>query len=501
MFHRSPCHIMKSLLMLAAVWTFVSFSACAGAPQYESVCGAADETDCKDDSALFQSALRPAIRLEENMRSPVEWDPDLLERPCLLEWMKETQTSTEQVCSDDPRNNIKSDKGNYIQFTRREDRLMYNVWQNALQDCIIGESYVRDIVASFAERTSCFKTETELLDDESMYVPAKELVDGRIVVNGESSKVLCKGSSKTASQTQLHVQLDLFRNLVSQWDHNGDTKNRTSVCKDMLSAHVLSEYAFIGVLWSTRPAACNTTAAFYDQSLCKASEKYLLDFLSRDLFAQTGGGFKGRAAKGENERAERCKEKVLKGRKWYEVLSMDIGITEENTKCSVATEASVFPEPVVKGTNHYDQANNIIADAYRQCGAPLVAGISGTMPQYLASAAAGPTKQGYQFSKALSEKEVLTLMSMLELAGFHAMTGLTMGVNFYYKKMVVTPPFDSGAFEGPHDGIIRCHDHETHCCTNSTKVGGFYNHQVYLEMIQAWEQKVQELWPAGVSSF
>lgn len=276
----------------------------------------------------------------------------------------------------------------------------------------------------------------------------------------------------------------------------------TSVCKEMLSAHSLNKYSFIGVLRSTRPAACNATAAFYDQSLCQASEKYLVDFLSRDLFAKTGdGGHKGRAAKGENERAERCKKDLLQGKKWYKVLSTDIGITVENPKCSIATETSVFPEPILKvGVLHIDQANNIIADAYRQCGAPLVAGISGTMPRYLASAAAGPTKQGRQFSEALGEKEVLTLMSMLELSGFHAITGLTMGVNFYYKKLVVTPPFDSGAFEGQADGIIRCHDRETHCCTNSTKVGGFYNHQVYSEMMQAWEQKVKDLWPASAPS-
>merc|ERR1711920_947497 len=91
-------------------------------------------------------------------------------------------------------------------------------------------------------------------------------------------------------------------------------------------------------------------------------------------------------------------------------------------------------------------------------------------------------------------KEILTLMAMLELSGFHTVTGLAMGVNFYHKMMLVTPPFDSGAFEGPSDGLIRCHDTKTNCCTNLTKVDGFYNHQAYVSMMEAWESIVREEW-------
>lgn len=432
------------------------------------------------------------------------FDPDLLERPCIYEWMNESNTTLAEVCSDDPMNNIKSDKGNYIQFTRREDRLMYDAWRGAFQDCVEGQSYVRDIVSSFAERTSCFRkdNETLMMDDDSMYIPVKELIDNKAVVTDERDKIKCVGDSHMESQTELDESIALLRGLVAQWDSTSKEREREPVCREMLAAHTLHKYNFVGVLHSTRPAACNATAAFYDAALCQAAEKYLADFQSRDLFVRTGEGFKGRAAEGENERSERCKEEILDGREWNEMLSTNPGITVEDPKCTISTDIEVFPEPVLKvGVWHEDQANNIIADAYRQCGAPLVAGISATMPQYLASVAAGPTKKGQQFEKAASMKEVLTLMSMLELGGFHAVTGLTMSVNYYYKRLVVTPPFDSGAFEGESDGIIRCHDEVTNCCSNSTKdANGFYNHQVYTQMMEDWESQVAGLWSAERSA-
>jgi len=433
-----------------------------------------------------------------SMESRLQWDPELVNRSCMFEYMAEEQLTLDQVCSDDASNNIKSDKGNYIQFTRREDHLMYNAWYGAFHDCTMGQKYVRDIVAGFAARTSCFDpaNETLMLDDDSMYIPIKELIDDKSVVTDARDKVICMGDKHTSSQTELDEQLALLRDLVAEWDNSGDTQAREPICREMLAAHTLKKYGFVGVLHTTRPAACNTTAAFHDESLCQASEQYLRDFQSRDLFVHAGEGFKGRAAPGENERSERCKDEQLQGKEWNEMLTSNPGITVEVPDCSVHPPVEVFPEPVLKvGVWHEDQANNIIADAYRQCGAPLVAGISATLPQYLASTAAGPTKQGLKFEEALDMKEVLTVMSMLELGGFHATTGLTLGVNFYFRKLVVTPPFDSGSFDGQEDGgIIRCHDHETHCCTNTTKVDGFYNHQVYSKMIEDWESIVHELW-------
>jgi len=279
-------------------------------------------------------------------------------------------------------------------------------------------------------------------------------------------------------------------------DNAVDPSTREPICREMLEAHTLHSYNWIGTLHTTRPAACNATAPYHDESLCQAAEQYLRDFQSRDLFSRTGESFKGRAAEGENERSERCKMEQLQGKAWNEMLSTKPGITVDVPDCTIHPEIEVFSEPVLKvGVWHEDQANNIIADAYRQCGAPLIAGVSATLPQYLASAAAGPTRKGQYFSKALDMKEILALMSMLELGGFHAVTGLTLGVNFYLQKFVVTPPFDSGSFDSSTDNdVIRCHDHETNCCTNSTKLDGFYNHQVYSKMIQDWETIVRDLW-------
>jgi hypothetical protein len=462
----------------------------------------------KDDYQI--SMVSKKDRVNETDVASTIWDPELLNRSCLGAWMNETKTNLDQVCSDDESNNIKSDKGNYIQYTRREDRLMYKAWSGAFQDCIMGQTYVRDIVASFAERTSCFANETALIDEDDMYIPVKELVDGKSVVTEERDKVICPGDKHMPNQTMLNEKLALLRNLVAQWDDNLLERNATdgslhsvegereSICREMLSAHTLHKYNFVGVLHSTRPAACNRTG-FYDRQLCDAAEKYLRDFQSRDLFVRTGGGFKGRAAEGENARSERCKDEMLQGRAWNEMLSTKPGITVEIPDCSIKTDTEVFPEPILKvGVWHEDQANNIIADAYRQCSAPLVAGISATLPQYLASAAAGPQKHGKNFSDSLEMKEVLSVMSMLELGGFHAVTGLTLGVNFYFKELVVTPPFDSGAFDGPDNGIIRCHDAETNCCTNATKVDGYYNNKVYLQMMQNWESKVDELWSSSL---
>jgi len=438
-----------------------------------------------------------------SMESRLQWDPELLNRSCMAEYMAEERLTLDQVCSDHPSNNIKSDKGNYILFTRREDKLMYKAWYGAFQDCSMGQPYVRDILASFAERTSCFNpaNESEMLSDDSMFIPTNVLIDGEIVADEERTKVVCMGDHHTASQTELGESLALLKDLVAQWDNTLDAKQREPICREMLEAHTLQKYGFVGVLHTTRPAACNASSPFHDADLCNKAEEYLRDFQSRNLFVKTGEGFKGRAAPGENERSERCKEEQLQGKAWTEMTSMNPGITVEVPDCTIHPKVEVFSEPVLKvGVWHEDQANNAIADAYRQCGAPLIAGISATLPQYLASTAAGPTKKGKQFNEAVEMKEVLTLMSILELGGFHATTGLSLGVNFYFKRMVVTPPFDSGAFDGSDngDGIIRCNDHETNCCTNTTKVDGFYNHQVYTKMIEDWEKITEDLWPGSV---
>jgi len=459
---------------------------------------------------LQHRSLHSAHSVKSASASQLLWDEDLLARSCLPEWMEETGTSIETVCSDDPNNNIKDDKSNYIQFTRREDRLMYEIWSHALEDCSHGEPYVRDIVDSFSRRTSCFSTsnESEMQDEAWMYIPVKVLNDEeQIVVTEDKDKVLCPGDKKTPNQTVLFEQMSSIQELVKQWDSRDENTNTTAVCQKMLAAHTLDEFGFIGVLHSTRPAACNAKAEYYDASLCEAAETYLRDFQSRDLFANDGDGFKGRAAEGENERAEKCKETVLQGDEWYDHKVMHPGITRaDNPKCTIETGLEVFPEPILKvGIYHENQADNLVARAYRQCGAPFVAGISATMPQYLASVAAGPSKNGMTFEKAATMKEVMTLMSMLELGGFHATTGLSLSVNYYKKELIVTPPFDSGSFdEEGNDGFIRCHDTETNCCTNETKIypealfvesDGFYNHEAYSNMMSEWEALVRKTWP------
>jgi len=435
--------------------------------------------------------------------SSTKWDDDLQARACLPEWMEETGTPLETVCSDDPNNNIKDDKGNYIQFTRREDRLMYNVYKRAVLDCSQGESYVRDIVASFAERTSCFANETAMLDEDFMYIPVKVLnTDGSIVDSGDKEKVLCTGDKKTANQTELDGQLALLKELVDSWDQSTDSVERLEICQTMLAAHMMHKFGFIGVLHSTRPAACKQGAPYYDASLCEAAETYLTEFQSRDLFVNVGEGFKGRAEEGENARAEKCKDEMLNGEKWNHHLTTNPGITRaDDPVCTIPQPVlKVYPEPVLKvGVYHENIADNMIADAYRQCGCPFVAGISATMPQYLASVAAGPTKKGMKYQEAASLKEIFVVMSMLELGGFHALTGISLSVNYYLKELLVTPPFDSGSFDAndhSDDGAIRCHDTVTSCCTNASKVhppglydesAGFYNTQSYLNMMGQFE--------------
>lgn len=391
---------------------------------------------------------------------------------------------------------------------------MYDIWSHALEDCSSGKRYVRDIVDSFSQRTSCFSISnaSEMQDAAWMYIPVKELnEDEQIVITEETDKVLCPGDHKTANETELFEQMSLMQELVKQWDSSDESIDKTSVCQKMLAAHTLDEYSFIGVLHSTRPAACDEKADHYDASLCEAAETYLRDFQSRDLFANDGDGFKSRAAEGENERAEKCKETVLQGDEWYEHLVTHPGITRaDNPKCTIETAQEVFPEPILKvGIYHENQADNLVARAYRQCGSPFVAGISATMPQYLASVAAGPSKKGSKFEKAADMKEIMTLMAMLELGGFHATTGLSLSVNYYKKELVVTPPFDSGSFDDEgNDGFLRCHDTETNCCFNETKIhpeglfaesDGFYNHKVYSDMMSEWEAIVKKTWPKDVA--
>jgi hypothetical protein len=361
---------------------------------------------------------------------------------------------------------------------------------------------VRDIVEGFAYRTSCFANETAMMNESWMYVPERELRDGLIVDVGLGDKEFCTGHKSTPNQTVLDQQLAKFQALLTEYDHAGEYNNASvdEVCRTMLSAHTLHEFGFVGILRTTRPAVCNATAPWYDETLCNASYTYMTDFLSRDLFVNTaGGGFKGRAADDENEHGEKCKEEFLASQnvsEWNKYLTKSPGITVEEPDCTINTPIEVFPVPVLKvGVMHENIGESLVADAYRYCGCPFVAGISATMPKYIVSTAAAPSKAGMNFRSAISMKEVLTLMSMLQLGGFHAMTGLTLGINFYYQQLVVTPPFDSGAFDNPNSGGIRCHDKATDCCTNQTKnADGMYNSQAYVNMIQEWEAKVTELW-------
>jgi hypothetical protein len=414
--------------------------------------------------------------------------------------MEEESLTLADVCSDSSDNNIKDDKSNYIQFTRKEDKLMYNVWYGALSDCISGQSYVRDIIDGFAHRTSCFANETAMLDDPSMYVPVKQLNDvtGIVEETGEMHKEFCTGESHTPDQTTLTAQLAALSTLVAQWDNTTTpSTERLDMCREMLAAHTMAKYAFVGILKTTRPAACNATAPYYDEALCQGANTYLHDFLGRDLFVDTAGGeHKGQAADGENEHGETCKAEILGNESWFNHKTTTIGITVDEPLCTVDTSIPVFTVPVLKvGVWHENIGQSLVADAYRYCGCPFVAGISATMPKYISSTAASNVKKGHNFIEAISLKEILTLMSMLELSGFHAVTGLTLSVNFYYKELVVTPPFDSGDYDSPNDGEIRCHDHITHCCTNETKnAKGFYNNDAYSTMIAQWQYKVKELW-------
>jgi hypothetical protein len=453
------------------------------------------EVACLFASVSFRlsTALQVSANSAETEIADVLWDPALVNRQCLPVWMNETNTSVDDVCSDDATNNIKDDRGNYVQFTRREDRFMYNAWSGALRDCAMGQPYVRNIIESFAERTSCFTSETDLADDPSFYVTGKKLQDGMITVDTESppEKVICPGNKKISSQSSLDERKNALRGLVEKWDSMPNGDGKVPLCKEMLAAHTNVSYYWVGVMKTTRPAVCNSSALFYDEELCKTSEEWFIRFRSRDLFSETtNAGFKGRAGEGENKHFEECNSAYLNGQKWYKHYTTNIGSTVDVPPCTIPTPEEVFPAPVLKvGALKYSMGNTQLGNLWRQCGVPFLAGVSATMPNYIVAAAGGPTKTGKKFDQALNMNEILTLMSMLELGGFHAVTGLTMSVNFYKGKLVVIPPFDSGDFEGLSDGQIRCHDVETNCCTNETKdAEGFYNHKTYLKMMEAWEE-------------
>jgi hypothetical protein len=106
---------------------------------------------------------------------------------------------------------------------------------------------------------------------------------------------------------------------------------------------------------------------------------------------------------------------------------------------------------------------------------PFVAGVSGSAAQYLLIAGGGKEKFGRKIKNVLSDKELLTIVSMLELAGFHSLYELMMPINHYYASTrmpdcdnatyrgKVRPPFDSGDLL--QDGFakeLRCLDER--CC-------------------------------------
>jgi hypothetical protein len=282
----------------------------------------------------------------------------------------------------------------------------------------------------------------------------------------------------------------------------------------MTAAHYLSEYKVRNLHASTRPYVCGLEDAS-SKELCHTLEDVYMQFMRRSLFAvhyvESGkDGKKGRAADAENKRSEFCLKEALNAtgktlvNRGKTLESTSVGTTTElMPNCAIKdfSEPAVLPEASPKPAYHISA--NWIADHYRRCGMPFVAGVSGSIQQYWLMAAGG--KEKVANGEHLSDKELLALASMLELAGFHSFTELIMGINHYHAnvrvsdvetgyKGMVKPPFDSGDLLTPDFGQMRCNEQQ--CCGNFSErmsqkdlLGDDSPYMKFYQRLEAWVDK------------
>jgi len=474
--------------------------------------------------------------------TPQGFDEKLRTRACLPHLIDWEVTNEDEICRED--SEYKDDRGNYIKYTRKEDAIARSIWLHVMNDCKKGLPYLRNIVSAFAEAASCFKYDDHgqpakdkngkyiLEQNESWRVPYLRVSSNGYDVepdeaNGwvKNKSALCEGADGFGPEEMTHYQTQL-RNLTQRYDELSAKVDKTSfdvqdlggVCRDLHAAHYLKRFNVRELLDSTRAHVCSKQAFESSndgsQQLCNDLEDWYLKFRHRSLFAshsvkneatnETLYGKKGKASKAENKRAHYClKEAGLTSKTFW---SQNVGISvDRKPKCTIpeAAQDNILPEASPKPNNY--MSSETIADYYRSCAVPFVAGLSGTVLQYIMFVGGGKEKVGKQFKDALSDKELLTIMSMLELAGFHSIAEQIMAVNHYYAnadrgcangfKGIVRPPFDSGdLLQNDFAKNIRCHSEA--CCGPNPSIserGLLANDSPYMEFITSFEEWVNRV--------
>lgn len=269
-----------------------------------------------------------------------------------------------------------------------------------------------------------------------------------------------------------------------------------------------------------------------------------MDFMNRNLFAMGAlfkGSKKGRAGTDEDgtgiaagrsqiqsgfaKHSYECTKKLLGGKKFWQVPSVNHGITieyncgmesskpylpAERDCCTVEPDKQVLSiggERQVKGGLYNSHmSDNIVGKHFQYCGAPFVAGVSGSIPQYMmfamgSKAKVDSDKTTYDFKTALDDTELMALVGMLELAGFHSITELMYAVNFYRGMHLVLPPFDSGDFDvaAKTNITIVCRDKEHECCNKDEMIKNSHkiNTKAYEAMVAQFAAAVKKWQPTG----
>jgi len=444
------------------------------------------------------------------------------------------------VCKDDESNEAKDDHGNYIRWTIWEDKVAVKIWKNTMNDCENGQSYLRDIVEGFASGISCFEAGT---DKDVSSVPTKEGEPGKHMINKNTWKTsgtklklhsgneveqdsnsstykICEGAKDFTPNKLTNFQ-DKLKGLVKDYDDAWKATPRDksvlqAKCAEMYMAHGdLKGFAVRDILTTSRGFVCNAKDG--NPAECDQMEAWYMDFMNRNLFAsgaRDNKSRKGRAIKGAGGHSEACNDQIGEGRNNYKTDNHGITTEVPLMKDSVVP-ACLVDKPlrgqIINGDKYHSfkgglytthMSGNILAKHFAFCDAPFVAGVSGTVPQYMMMAGGSPKKvtaPGYTFANALNDKVLMAIVGMLELAGFHSITELMLPVNFYRKQLLVVPPFDSGSFTS-QDMSIRCHDtgsgNKPGCCAKeglkSNSFNDQHNGEKYKAMMKQFEAAVDK---------
>ena len=454
------------------------------------------------------------------------------------------------VCKEDETNEVKDDHGNYIRWTMREDRVAVKIWENTIKDCEMGQPYLRDIIEGFGSGISCFKdgtgadvesTETEggqpgehMVNNIAWKTSGKKLKlhSGNEVEHDThvATYKICEGA-KGMTRTKLTAWQEKLKDLVKKYDDAWkatpqDKSALTATCQKMYMAHGDQDgFNVRDVLTTSRSFICKA-APDGNPVQCEQMEAWYMDFMNRNLFAigaRDDTAKKGRSpkVKGAGGRSEACigqngPKGAGLGKTDNHGITTEVPFLKDSDGKDTEVPACLVEKPLrgkILNANSYNSfkgglytshmSGNILAKHFAFCDVPFVAGVSGSVPQYMMMAGGSPAKNvkapGYTFANALNDKELMALMGMLELAGFHSITELIMAVNFYRRQLLVVPPFDSGCFDSP-DATIRCHDtgsgDKPGCCaTEGLKFNKFndqHNGEKYKSMMKQFEAAVDK---------